>query len=58
LPSLSNAGSDVLDPRYLSSNESYAANVASLADSAAVCADDAELADVAALVAEVDALDA
>lgn len=35
LPSLSNVGSDVLVPRYLSSNESYAANVASRADSAA-----------------------
>ena len=55
LPSLSNVGSDVLLPRYLSSKLSYAVSVASLAASAAVCALPAAVAELAALVALVDA---
>lgn len=58
LPSLSTDGSDALAPKYLSSNESKAANVASRADSAAVCADEAAVALVEALDALVEALDA
>ena len=55
LPSLSNVGSLVLLPRYLSSKLSYAASVASRAASAAVCALPAAVAELAALVALVDA---
>jgi hypothetical protein len=55
LPSLSTDGSDVLEPRYLSSKLSKADNVWSLAASAAVCADAADVAELDAFVAEVEA---
>jgi hypothetical protein len=58
LPSLSSVGSDVLAPRYLSSNVSKLAAAAEAEPDAAEALDAALVAEVAALVAEVEAFDA
>jgi hypothetical protein len=55
LPSLSNVGSDVLVPKYLSSKLSKAAKAASRAAAEAVAEDAEEVAELAEFVAEVAA---